>query len=130
MTSLVPRPPSPTPILLSLCSQMPPPMLGGLAGHVTNGHFSERELPLSINTKETLAIWYSLHSFTQFLAGKFVLIQSDNMTAVSYVSKIGGMQSELRNKISRDLWNFAVSMGSFFSIGSCKKLSKTRLQLW
>ena len=73
-------------------------------------------MPLSINTKEMLAIWYSLCSFNQFLAGKSILIQSDNTTAVSYMSKMGGMQSELCDKIVIDIWNFAISMGSWLHI--------------
>ena len=45
-----------------------------------------------------------------------MLIQSDNTTAISYVAKMGGIQSELHDKISRDIWelgknyNFTISI--------------------
>ena len=35
------------------------------------------------------------------------MIMSDSTTAISYVKKMGGMQSELRSKIVLDLWNIA-----------------------
>ena len=109
--------PSLTPTLPLPCLQICLHMHGGvLNGFVANSHVSEREMPLSINTKEMLAIWYSLCSFNQFLAGKSILIQSDNTTAVSYMSKMGGMQSELCDKIVIDIWNFAISMGSWLHI--------------
>ena len=76
-------------------------------GNIAQGYFSPLELPLSINSKETLAIWYALRSFRQQLSDSHVLIQSDNTTAISYVAKKGGMQSELRDKISRDIWLLA-----------------------
>ena len=85
-------------------------------GVIANGHFSEKELPLSINTKETLAIWYGLKSHIDLLKNKHVLLQSDNTTAISYVKKFGGMQSELRDKIASDIWNFAVLHGCWLSI--------------
>ena len=72
----------------------------------TNGHFSESELPLSINTKETLAILYGIRSFLHRLKGQSVMILSDNTTAISYIRKMGGMQSELRSKIVTDLWHW------------------------
>ena len=72
-------------------------------GITVNGHFSLKELPLSINTKETLAIWYGLRSHRELLKKKHILIQSDSTTAISYVKKFGGMQSELRDKIARDI---------------------------
>ena len=78
-------------------------------GQKAGGHFSPAELPLSINSKETLAIWYGFRSFFHRLKGCDVLILSDNTTAVSYVRKMGGMQSELRCRIVQDLWNLCVS---------------------
>ena len=81
-----------------------------------NGYISEKEKDLSINTKETLAIWYAFHAFIHDLCNKHVLIQSDNTMAISYVCRMGGMKSDLRTKIARDLWNFAVEINSWISI--------------
>ena len=60
-------------------------------GNIAQGYFSPLELPLSINSKETLAIWYGLCSLRHQLSDSHVLIQSDNTTAISYVAKMGGM---------------------------------------
>ena len=62
---------------------------GYLNGIYCQGFFSEREMPLSINSKETLAVWYSILSFRDKLIGRHVLVLSDNKTCISYVSKMG-----------------------------------------
>ena len=92
--------------------------LGGdyMNGIQAQGMFSERELQLSINTKETLAIWYSIQSFRYLLENKHFLVLSDNCTAIANVKKFGGMQSELRDKISRHIWEFVTKMNSWLSI--------------
>lgn len=74
------------------------------SGVYANGHFSEKEMPLSINTKETLAIKYGLFSFEKELTGKNVLVRTDNMTALAYVKNQGGTKSDLRNKIAKQIW--------------------------
>ena len=51
--------------------------------------FSDSELCLSINSKETLAIWYCLCAFRSLLCFSHVLILSDNMTAISYIHNMG-----------------------------------------
>ena len=89
-----------------------------LNGVIAQGHFSPAEIPLSINTKETLAIWYGFMSFSKYLQnhGGHVLLLSDNTTAVSYVRKMGGMTSELCTKIVRDLWKEASDRNIWLSI--------------
>ena len=82
----------------------------------TNGHFSVNEQGFSINTKETLAILYGLRSFHEHLRDNHLLIKSDNSTAISFVKKMGGMSSELRDKIAKDLWNFAIVHHLWLSI--------------
>ena len=89
---------------------------GYLNGIYCQGFFSEHEMPLSINSKETLAVWYSILSFRDKLIGKHLLVLSDNKTCISYVSKMGGMQSELRDKICRDIWNFVFNNNMWLSI--------------
>ena len=89
---------------------------GHLNGLTAQGHFSEAEMPLSINTKETLAIWYSLRSFRTQLNCTHLLIQSDNTTAVSYIHNMGGMKSALRNKIAADVWQIVDDLGIDLSI--------------
>ena len=83
---------------------------------VANGHFSPAEQVLSINTKETLAIWYGIQSHRKFLAQKHFHVESDSMTAIAYIKHFGGMQSELRDKIAHDVWQFVTNMNSWLSI--------------
>ena len=86
------------------------------AGKITQGHFSSTELPLSINTKETIAIWYGFCSFAHQLKNAHLKFLSDNTTAVSYVHSFGGMNSELRTKIACDIWTKAVEINSWITI--------------
>ena len=85
-------------------------------GHYAQGFFSTSKLPLSINSKETLAIWYCLRAFQPLLHFSHVLVLSDNTTTISYVHNMGGMSSELRNKITRDIWTYAVQNHIWLSI--------------
>ena len=78
-----------------------------LNGKCANGHFSTEEQSFSINTKETLAILFALRSFKNDLRGRHVLIKSDSTTAISYVKKMGGMESLLRDNIAKDIWDLA-----------------------
>ena len=87
-----------------------------LDGIYANGHFSIAELPFSINTKETLAIYYAFLSFLDYFVDSHVLIYSDNTTAISYIKNMGGMASELRNNIACDIWNIAISRNVWISI--------------
>ena len=64
---------------------------GFMDGIKVQGIFCEREMLLSINSKETLAIWYSIQSFKYLLQNKHFLVLSDNCTIISNVNKFGGM---------------------------------------
>ena len=85
-------------------------------GKYANGHFSPAEQIFSINTKETLAILYGLRSFKSALKGHHILLQSDNTTAVSYVKRMGGMTSDLRMNIARDIWLESVENDCWLSV--------------
>ena len=85
-------------------------------GKYANGHFSPAEQFFSINTKETLAILYGLRSFKSALKGHHILLQSDNTTAVSYIKRMGGMTSDLRMNIARDIWLESVENDCWLSV--------------
>ena len=82
----------------------------------SQGFFSASEIPLSINTKETLAIFYAVKSFQSLFINKHILIRSDNSTAVSVVRKMGSMSSAFRNLIASRLWDLAEEHNSWFSV--------------
>ena len=84
--------------------------------YTAHGFFSEKEKDLSINTKETLAILYGFLSLKEHLMNSHIHFQSDSTVAISYVKKFGGMNSELRSNIVRDLWNNIIKCNSWGSI--------------
>ena len=91
----------------------------------TNGYFDELEAAESINTKELLAIWYSILSFLPHIAGHHILIHSDNTTAISYVKKAGGMENPLRDHIARLIWNLASDHKFWISIAHIPGIENT-----
>ena len=89
---------------------------GWLEGKICQDFFSPAEYLLSINTKETLAIYYSILSFKNKPSNCHFLIQSENTSACSYIFKFEEMSSELRDKIAKDIWELVVDMNSWLLI--------------
>ena len=85
-------------------------------GTRANKHFSLKEQPLSINTKETLAIYYALCCFKDKLANQHICLRSDNSTAIAFSNHKGEMSSELHDKISMDIWNLVTGMNSWLTV--------------
>ena len=84
--------------------------------HTANGHFSLFERTYTSNTKETLAVLYGLWSFAHFFPQSHVLILSDSQTTIANVSKMGSMDCLLRNRIVKQIWEFAMSKGIWISM--------------
>jgi len=62
----------------------------------------------NINCLELLAVFYAVKAFSKQLQGCNVCLRIDNMTAVTYINKMGGTHSLLYNKLTRDIYgNFA-----------------------
>ena len=76
----------------------------------------QKRTGVSTNTKETLAILYGFHSFSNYFVNSLVLVQSDLSTVISYVCHFCSLQSELRTKIVTDLWTYEVDINSWISI--------------
>ena len=70
---------------------------------------SQQREELHINVLELLAIQYGLLALCQDLADCCILIQADNVTALSYILKKGGTSSPRMSKIALDCWDWAVS---------------------
>ena len=80
---------------------------GGCWGDRTiQSKFTEQQAGLSINTKELLAIFYTISAFGEDLAGENVLVHCDNMVAVSCVCKFGS-KDPLKDHIVRELFQLA-----------------------
>ena len=88
---------------------------GGHWGKRTiQSRFSQKQSALSINTKELLAIYYTLSSFAVELSGQHVLMHSDNTVAVSCLRKKGS-SDPFRDALTRKVFqlgfdhNFTIS---------------------
>ncbi|XP_057296294.1 uncharacterized protein LOC130625258 [Hydractinia symbiolongicarpus] len=75
-------------------------------GTRTGGMWSQTEQILHINVLELLAIKLALLSFHKMKQFASVHIQADNMTALSYLLKMGGTKNLTMIKIAKEIWDF------------------------
>ena len=89
-----------------------------------NGKHRLQHAGKSINTKELLAIFYALRCFSSKLAGRKVLILTDNTTALSCLKKQGPMHY-LRDIVTKDickiLFRYKIEMVATFIPGKVNK---------
>ena len=55
-----------------------------------------------------MAIFLALKSFTAEISNNHIMILCDNTTAVSYITKLGGIKSTSCNKVSKQIWLFCI----------------------
>ena len=67
------------------------------------GRFTKKQQELSINTKELLAIYYTLSMFANRLRGEVVLLRCDNMTALYRIRSFGS-RDVLRHTIMKKIY--------------------------
>ena len=70
----------------------------------------------NINALELLAIKYGLQSFASIIKNRPILVRSDNSTAVSYISNMGGTHSRLGNAIAKEIWLWTMTQGIWITI--------------
>ena len=81
-------------------------------GKKTGGPWSERERDLHINILELKAANFAILTFTQNKSHlNSIHIQMDNMTALSYLVKMGGTNNQELVRISKQIWNYLISKG-------------------
>jgi hypothetical protein len=80
-----------------------------------SGRWSKKESSFHINYLELLAIFYSLQSFYKDLQGVHILVQSDNVSAVSYINNMGGMNSLPMDKLAFDIWQWCIIRNIYIS---------------
>ena len=73
------------------------------------GQWSLQESSLHINVLELLAIKLALLMFSKMFNLKSIHFQVNNMSALSYLMKIGGTQNKEMIAISKEIWEFALS---------------------
>ncbi|WAR05308.1 hypothetical protein MAR_020677 [Mya arenaria] len=75
----------------------------------TNGRWaSEEKHNKSINYLELLAIFYALQALYYDIQNTHIEIQSDNTTAVSFISEFGGMASSDMDVLAKSIWMWCI----------------------
>ena len=80
----------------------------------------------SINYLELLAIFYALQSLYSSLRKMHIEIQSDNVSAVSYINDMGGMNSRKMDLLAHNIWDWCVSKDIFIPAIHIPGLSNVR----
>lgn len=53
-----------------------------------------------------LAAYYSQKSFTKNINNQNILLHLDNVTAIAFINKMGGVRLQKLNKIAKDIWQY------------------------
>ncbi len=77
-----------------------------LDGRKCAGNWTHRESLLHVNLLETMAVFRALQFFRRSLQPG-VLVQTDNMTALSYLNKMGGMRSHLLDQLAQEITHWS-----------------------
>lgn len=75
-------------------------------GSRVNGSWKESELQFHINYLELLSIFLALKCFVKDKSNCAILLRVDNTTAISYINRMGGIQFQHLNTLSRDIWQW------------------------
>lgn len=75
-------------------------------GEKSNGFWSVVENQYHINLLELKAAFIGLKCFASDLRNKEILLRIDNMTAIAYINRMGGVQYEHLNEITRQIWQW------------------------
>ena len=67
-------------------------------------HFSHSDAQHQINSKELLAVYYSVKTFQSDLAGHHFLLKSDSTTALADLRKMGSMCSKFRDNLVQKIF--------------------------
>ena len=72
----------------------------------TGGLWSLKEKTWHINVLELLAVFLALKSFTKEMYNQHILIQSDNVSTLSYINKQGGTKSRDLQFVAKQIWDY------------------------
>lgn len=78
-------------------------------GVSTGGRWAPGETIYHINCLELLAGSLAVKSFTKNRAEAQVLLLMDNISAVTYINKMGGTHSPLLSHLAKDLWDWCLN---------------------
>lgn len=84
-------------------------------GDHANGRWNEEEIQFSINYLELLAVFYALQSLYVSSSNVHIHFQCDNVSAVSYISSLGGMASIEMDRLAGSIWKWCIERNIFIS---------------
>ena len=79
----------------------------------TGGRWSMNEASNHINYLELLAAFLALQCFAKQKHNTTILLKMDNVTAVTYINKMGGTQSEGLCLLALTIWNWCLQQNIF-----------------
>ena len=79
----------------------------------TGGRWSPAETTHHINYLELLAAFVALQSFAKTSSGIIMQMKLDNVTAVTYINKLGGTHSQALCQLALTIWDWCVQRDVF-----------------
>ena len=86
-----------------------------LSTSTTQGLWTFHEAQFHINILELLAIKFGLRSLLDDSHDTHIRIQSDNTTAIAYITEMGGCHSQECDSVARDIWEWAITRRNWLS---------------
>ena len=91
----------------------------------TGFRFGHSESHHPINSKELLAIYYSLLTFKEDLVGHHISLKSDSTTAIADVRKMGSMCSTFRDEFTQKIYQVLFSIDARLTISFLRGCDNT-----
>lgn len=82
-------------------------------GEKAHGFWNVTDSCKHINFLELKAAFKALQCFSKDLSNSDILLRIDNVTAVAFINRMGGTQSQELNCMSRKIWQFCEQKGLF-----------------
>ena len=79
-------------------------------GRMVSGNWSHLHRIPHINQLEFLAVMLACKHFQTALAGRSIMIQTDNVTVASYINRQGGTHSVPLNRLAAQFWSWCRSL--------------------
>ena len=80
-------------------------------GITTGGTWSYHERTKHINVLEHIAVKLAISTFTRGKSVRTIHLQIDNMTALSYLVKMGGTRSPELLQVAKEIWDYLLANG-------------------
>ena len=72
----------------------------------THGFWSESEKEFHINYLELKSAFFGLQCFAKDIRKVNILLRIDNTTAIAYINRMGGIQFENLNRLTKEIWQW------------------------